>query len=148
MAMCWMRRSISKGDVCVADVEELKILDAAEVYGVFLGITFIVITRVKLFLYRRKSHSQFHSSILMLSGGHVRHWIFWWKVASTTIGKLMVASFRVHGPVSPCSQKERKTSRWIHVIENELKTLIEEAHESTRKRIEKTQPNYDKDKEK
>ena len=60
----------------------------------------------------------------------------------------MVASFRCHGPVSPCSQKERKTSRWIHVIENELKTLIEEAHESTRKRIEKTQPNYDKDKEK
>ena len=69
---------ISKGDICVADVEELKILDASEVHGVFLGITFIVITfnQGSNFLYRRKGHSQFHSSILMLSGGRVRHWIF------------------------------------------------------------------------
>ena len=38
-----------------------------------------------------KGHSQFHSHLLMMSGGRIRHWICFWKVVSTTTGTLMMA---------------------------------------------------------
>ena len=38
-----------------------------------------------------KGHSQFHSHMLMMSGGRIRHWICFWKVVSTTTGTLMMA---------------------------------------------------------
>ena len=53
------------------------------VHGVFRGSTFIVITfNQELNLTcQKQGHSLYHSSILMSSGGRIRHWMCCWRVA-------------------------------------------------------------------
>ena len=79
-------------------------LDVA--FGVLLGITSIVITFIEELnsMCRKRGHPQVHCSILMLSGGQIRHGMCCCEVALAIIGTLTVArNYLGRGPVSPSS---------------------------------------------